>query len=205
MQTANRFSTLKSPNNTRNSREKSTPLEYKVNTFKQRPPLKSQNRERTNKVLTGNNLFRKQKQSKQTPIEFSINSENFPELNKPVDNLQNNLQNNYLEKIKQTKLEAEKREPIKSDWVILRKGNYQKPSQNFSQKSSQYTDSSYYNLLLARQILYDRQKHRDELNEILGDISPYWNLNFDNDEEDDDYYEYDDDDDDDDEYYDETY
>ena len=98
-------------------------------------------------------------------------------------------------------MEAEKREPIKPGWVILQKGN----SQKFSQKSLQYTDSKYYNLSLVRQIFYERQKHREELNEILGDISPYWNYNFDNDDDDDYDDDYDNDDDDDDEYYDETY
>ena len=32
----------------------------------------------------------------------------------------------------------------------------------------------YYNLELSKKILEDRKKEREKLNEILGDISPYW-------------------------------
>ena len=36
--------------------------------------------------------------------------------------------------------------------------------------------SPYYNPILAKKILEDRLKYREELNDLLGDISPYWNM-----------------------------
>ena len=48
--------------------------------------------------------------------------------------------------------------------------------------------SEYFNPKIAKEILDNRMTQREELNDILGDISPYWNMNY-PDELDDDYYE----------------
>ena len=67
--------------------------------------------------------------------------------------------------------------------------------------------SEYYNPKLSKQILNDRTKYREELNDILGDISPYWNTNLYYDEDDEEHNddEYDDEEYDEDDYDDETW
>ena len=39
-------------------------------------------------------------------------------------------------------------------------------------------DNPYYNPNAALKIMTDREKHREELNDILGDISPYWDMSW---------------------------
>jgi hypothetical protein len=58
--------------------------------------------------------------------------------------------------------------------------------------------NQYYDPVKTNLILSNRLKHREALNDILGDISPYWNMNlYDEDEDDEDDEGYDDNNDDD--------
>ena len=152
------------------------------------------------------NKFRHVNQVNQK-IEFNAQSEFFPQLNQDLSNndiVINCSEQSYLEKIKVTKLNAEKREPIPPGWQYLISTN----NNSLQKHKITKTTNIYYNPSLTVQILNDRQKQREELNEIVGDISPYWNMNLYDDNDDDDIIEYDYDDQneyDSGEYYDETW
>ena len=200
----------KSYNHRKKTPEK-TP-EKPFNIFKQnKPPTQNkeqtqnkpptQNKQQTqNKPPTQNNLFKKQSKLL-TKTQYNFSSESFPELNTNTTEIQDDTSNkyNYLEKIKVTKIILEEKKQIQFGWTNLQnlKTNYY---------SSKITISNYYNPNLAREILYNRQNDRDEINNILGDISPYWNTilyDNDDDEDHDDYCNYDSDKSD--EYYDDYY
>ena len=192
---SDRFSSLKSysknsynknSNNEKSYNEKSQykKSKYEKNTFKQK---KSKGRDTSSNINNNNNLFTKNLKED----EFSIKFENFPELVKndvlvDIDNTVDNKEKTYLEKIRETKYQNQKRnEIVPKGWTILQKGI------NTNKKREEINISEYYNPSLALEIMYNREKYREELNELLGDISPYWNTIIENDDEDeyeDEYY-----------------
>ena len=188
---SDRFSSLKSysknsynknSNNEKSHSEKSQYRKSKCekNTFKQK---KSKGRDTSSN--NDNNLFTKNLKDH----EFSIKFENFPELIKnhvlaDIDTTINNKEKTYLEKIRETKYQNQKRnEIVPKGWTILQKGI------NTKKKTEEINISEYYNPSLALEIMYNREKYREELNELLGDISPYWDIIFENNDEDEDEYE----------------
>lgn len=194
---SDRFSSLKSysknsynknSNNEKSHNEKSQykKSKYEKNTFKQK---KSKGRDTSSNINNNNNnnLFTKNLKDD----EFSIKFENFPELVKnhvlvDIDKTVDNKEKTYLEKIRETKYQNQKtNEIVPKGWTILQKGI------NTKKKREEINISEYYNPSLALEIMYNREKYREELNELLGDISPYWNTIIENDDEDeyeDEYY-----------------
>ena len=213
---SDRFSSLKSSINTNEKPQYEKPQyekpTFKQNIFKQRKPPKPSkysNKETTEHAHAPNNTFKTPLNQKKV---FSMVSENFPQLILDTSNHDNIMceKNTYLEKIRQTKLETEKKELIRPGWTILHINKTKAKSHTafLSQYSTKTQIVNYYNPSLSKKIFQNRQEQRLELNEILGDISPYWNMIIYDDEEDEEYNEneYDDIEEyDSSEYYDETW
>ena len=168
----------------------------RVNTFKQkktnRNEYKYKNNIKENIPYRSRNSFVKPKSE-----EFEIKLENFPSLNsddKCLSDTNKNLDElNYLEKTKLHKIKMAEKQLVPPGWKILTRTNvdHLNKSNPISIDSVSDNKSEYYNPRLAMSIQYNREKQREELNDILGDISPYWNIHELN-EEDDDYDDYDD-------------
>ena len=152
-----------------------------------------------------NNLINKQK------INLDLNPENFPILNITEEQQKQEQQQqqqqeqeqeqqlSYIEKIKLTKQNAQKQNQIPPGWTILKVNN-----QKSTKQQSTIECNPNFNPDLSMQILYYREMCREELNNIVGDISQYWNMTYIDDDYDDDDYDdyYDDDSNDDNEYFD---
>ena len=104
--------------------------------------------------------------------EFKIVKEEFPiltENTKTIDDKR--IDADYKDRIK--KVKEEKKELNKSKklqgWTYL-------PSKDLKTKDNVINIdlSPYYNPTQSIKILVDREEYREELNDILGDISPYW-------------------------------
>jgi len=113
------------------------------------------------------------------PPQFEIKKEEFPEL---VEGQEANIvkPNDYIEKLK--KIEEEKQQyksKLPKGWIKL-------PIENLVIEKKEPV-SEYYNPTNARKILQDRLEYREELNDILGHMSPYWDMLYPNELEDDDY------------------
>ena len=122
------------------------------------------NNNNKNKFNTKNNMF--YNKPKVMKPEFKISLEDFPvliettqTLNQPQPQIQN-----YSEKLKATKIEQENY-----------KQRISKTQKEYKKKDTQDIISEYYNPGLSARILNYRQEFREELNDMLGDISPYWN------------------------------
>lgn len=127
------------------------------------------------------------------PPQFEIKKEEFPELveGKEVDITK---QNDYIEKVKKVQEEKEQyRSQLKKGWVKL-------PIKNLVIEKKEPV-SEYYNPANARKILEDRLEYREELNDILGDMSPYWDMLYPDELEDLDYEDYSDESEDEEEEY----
>jgi hypothetical protein len=75
----------------------------------------------------------------------------------------------------QTQKYSEKLQSVKVEQENYKMRISKKPKE-YKKKDIQDTIiSEYYNPNLNLRILNDRQEYREELNDILGDISPYWN------------------------------
>ena len=119
--------------------------------------------------------------------EFNITKENFPTIGNNQKNEEKNEEKNdeienYLEKTKKEKIKKLKKEDTKLGWTTLKFNNnheiiinsrqtiFNKDIKNHLYKL-EYKNKKYN----ANLIIDNRIKQREELNEILGDISPYWN------------------------------
>ena len=131
---------------------------------------KNNNNNNKNKFNNNNNNNNKNKfynKPKVIELEFKINMEDFPVLQETTQTtVQTTTQTtNYSDKLKSIKVEQE---------------NYKmriskKPKEYKKKELPDTIISEYYNPTLSLRILNNRQEYREELNEILGDISPYWN------------------------------
>jgi hypothetical protein len=140
----------------------------KFNTHNSKNKFNNNNNNNNNnnkkKFNTKNNMF--YNKPKVVKPEFKISLEDFPvllettqTLNQPQAQIQN-----YSEKLKATKIEQENY-----------KQRISKTQKAYKKKDTQDIISEYYNPGLSLRILNDRQEFREELNDMLGDISPYWN------------------------------
>ena len=77
---------------------------------------------------------------------------------------------NYLEKIKQTAEEFKIVSLVPPGWIML--GDKFHPQLYRASEPI----SEYYSPMNAHLIMENRMLYREELNDILGDISPYWNI-----------------------------
>ena len=142
------------------------------------------------------NMFRKESKEKKKPNDnINLGVEVFPELNtkNKINTLKVNTDLSYLEKINQKKQELQQtKELIPKGWIFLNKF----PSKENTKKAVQI-NNKYYNPALSKKIIENRIKYREEINEMLGDISPYWDVDIygttlmdedeNNDSDDDDY------------------
>jgi len=125
---------------------------------------------------------------------FTLESENFPDLAIQISTINDKSKKkevNYLEKIKQTREKLlEKEALVLPGWTLL----YPKHVTNYCPKNFKKTiDNPYYAPHIAIKTMENRLFQRLELNDILGDISPYWDSDLfgeDLDELDDDDEEY---------------
>jgi len=122
--------------------------------------------------------------------EFQVILNEFPELmetdkketdkketdKKETDKKEEEIKFNYKDKILQTKEETNTKYKknrlnkfVSIEYDVIKLSEYYNPNQSIS-------------------ILENRMEHREELNDILGDISPYWNMQYLDDIEDE-YYE----------------
>ena len=128
------------------------------------------------KIRNKNNYFQKQKQhAKPKPVKIDFSEENFPSLCDKSEPIQTSQNENYLEKTKKIKEEKEKNlRKVPVGWIILHKGMVTK-NLIVSEKPE---INPYYNPAMAEKILEDRELYREELNNILGDMSPYWDMSW---------------------------
>ena len=143
--------------------------------------------------------------------------EEFPELNPKKsrnDEAENKTKStilSYSEKIKITKDLLINHNKIPKGWTLLKKENLYKSLinddmiknnteyyQNYNNENECIHLNPHYNPMKSYEIYMNREIYREEMNEMLGDISPYWNLDefegYESDEEsDDDYEEYEED------------
>ena len=150
------------------------------------PRSKNPRNQRHNKFQKNSNQnkfkMHDKKEKKDNNIDLGIKA--FPYLVMRVDYTEEEKLSNptkemsYIEKIKYFKELNEKKDPLPKGWTILSKNK-----QFVTYKKVNMDENPYYNPNLALKIIYERYINREELNVLIGDISPYWNM----DEE----YEYD--------------
>ena len=93
---------------------------------------------------------------------------------------------NYIDKVNKIKKESINTKPIlPKGWINL---SLVKQLPKREKECTKNEISLYYNPILAKKILDDRLEYREELNSILGDISPYWNMVYPEDLDDSDNY-----------------
>jgi len=112
--------------------------------------------------------------------QFELKKESFPEL---VSTTVSSITiTDYSKKAKTLPEPASIESKIPRGYSILSK----KETQNtpFQNKSTDIIDEILPSRHCAKLIMDNRQKQRDELNEIMGDMSPYWNLEEFNEEDD---------------------
>jgi len=133
----------------------------------------------------GQNRFQRRNEKKQKKeMSIDLGEKSFPALVKSVEYTEEEKLSNptrdmsYIEKIKYFKELNEKKDPLPKGWIILSKNTDFKPFTKVN-----LDENPYYNPNISLRIVYDRYINREELNDLVGDISPYWNM----DEE----YEYD--------------
>ena len=167
---SNRFKTL---NNSTESTIKNQKNENqnRQNIFKQKPTYSGNQPKKQYKRQT-ENQFRKKSIK---PLNFKLEDENFPSLSSKTQNT-NNSELSYLEKIKQCEEEKELQEDN-----VLPKGYIKLTHESLAKiaampKIPKEPINEYYNPYNAYLIMENRRIHREELNDILGDISPYWDI-----------------------------
>jgi hypothetical protein len=159
------LSQLVETNQTHNPKQK-----FNTHNSKNKFNNNNNNNNNKNKFNTKNNMF--YNKPKIVKPEFKISLEDFPVLLETTQTLnqaqpqtkpQAQIQN-YSEKLKATKIEQENY-----------KQRISKTQKAYKKKDTQDIISEYYNPGLSLRILNHRQEFREELNDMLGDISPYWN------------------------------
>ena len=102
-------------------------------------------------------------------IEFNIENTDFPELIKPV---QSNLTSENIYNKNESSDKIIEKKTLPPGWVsVLSKQHTLIKKNNIESEISPY-----YNPKMAKKTLENRLIYREELNELLGDISPYWDM-----------------------------
>jgi len=148
-------------------RQKPKPLSTQPST----QPSMQQNKLRTNNQQ--NNQFKKPSKFVQ---EFKAQNENFPTLSTNVPQITVSSTLSYSEKIKKHEEKTQKVVIIPKGYIILA---YMTPKP----KQKKITNV-YYNPAGSKLIMDNRKKQREELNNLLGSMSPYWNMHRDTDDDD---------------------
>ena len=123
-----------------------------------------------NRTNYRNPFFKAKGNKEERKEQFKIKNEDFPLLisgNATSGNATSeNATTNYSEKLKARKVEQENYK-----LRLSKKKEYKKEQKEQQEEAL----SEYYNPMLSLKILNDRLESREALNEILGDLSPYWN------------------------------
>lgn len=146
------------------------------------------NRRHTHTTNSNVNKFRKQEKvkKKEPQIEFKSDKE-FPELfpnatnatnaDLEVDNLEKEKAGlSYIEKIKLFREENKVEEKLEKGWQFLTKQTKQTKQAKEAKEAKHNMENPYYNPELSLAILNNRYQYREEINELVGDISEYWNI-----------------------------
>ena len=178
---ANRFAALIDTNNNNNNNNN--------NRFSGSKNNRNERHNKFRKDDSKNRFHMREKREKIEKIEkreknIDIGEIAFPSLVKRGEYTQEEKQANptkgmsYIEKIKYFKELNEKKDPLPKGWTILSKNQQFAPYEKVN-----IDENPYYNPYNAFAIIYERYINREELNNIIGDISPHWNM--------DEQYEYD--------------
>tara|TARA_A100001011_G_C14314953_1_gene847518 strand:- start:2005 stop:2643 length:639 start_codon:yes stop_codon:yes gene_type:complete len=127
------------------------------------------NKDYKNRDYKNKNQFKEQNSFKKKEKEFEVKTEEFPELvkNKTTNISQNSYINRLNKEIKETNLKKTEEKP---GWSIL---SLNKKYKTFN-KIEDF--SEYFNPTGANLIWQNRIKFREDLNDLLGDRSPYWDM-----------------------------
>ena len=143
------------------------------------------NRRHTHTTNSNVNKFRKQEKVKKKEPQIGIESDKeFPELfpnTKKTTNTDLEVNNpekekgglSYIEKIKLFREENKVEEKLEKGWQFLTKNTKQAKQ---AKQAKQNMENPYYNPELSLAILNNRNEYREEINELVGDISEYWNI-----------------------------
>ena len=189
----NRQPTYNNNNNTQNASTNNIFKQQRQQPQRQRPQRQRPQQQSQPTYLTQKNMFKQHEKAV-----FTLESENFPDLAIQLSTINDKSKKkeiNYLEKIKQTKEKLlEKESLVLPGWSLL----YPKHVTNYCPiKFKKIIENPYYAPHIAIKTMEHRLFQRLELNDILGDISPYWDTDlFGEDlselDDDDDTYLYDD-------------
>ena len=161
----NRFAALVNDNNNNNNNNNNN------HKFRDR---KNRN-QRNNKVSNDNrvNKFKSQDNKPKKELSIDLGENSFPVLLKCVEDKdisKNPIKEmSYIEKIKYFKELNEKKDLLPKGWVRLTKNNKLKKFEK-----NNFEKNPYYNPDITYMIIYERYTNREELNNLIGDISPYW-------------------------------
>ena len=120
-------------------------------------------------------------------FEFDIEKCSFPGLGGcNTETIEDSVEDSYKSKIEKTKEEKQISQALPPGWISLTNGVTNVNVQRAKPTPMETEYNPYYNPLGNRLIIENRRELREELNDILGDMSPYWNmdLEFENDTED---------------------
>lgn len=109
--------------------------------------------------------------------EFNIANVEFPDLVKDIENKEEKAENIYKDKVNKVQVTINKKQEreLPKGWIYLSQCK-QNSKEKTVHKNKESEISPYYNPAMAKKILEDRLIYREELNRLLGDISPYWNM-----------------------------
>lgn len=207
----NRFACLKGENNDRTkdiTPKREININSKKNTFINNKQSKSKNHKHNNRTYNNNktsdnkekNLFTNKTTAQN--VEIKINSTNdFPALkNTNKKTTSDSLEIENYSKIVTSEIHVEKEvvSKVQPGYVAISRVNGKSIfiyGYHNKKKSKIYTKEEIeqkQNRYKAHKIMENRRLYREELNDILGDISPYWNMydyDYDEDNDYDDYWE----------------
>ena len=143
------------------------------NIFQQKPKPSSTQQNHHSSTPRPNNQFKK---PSKLVKEFKTQQENFPTLSTDIPQISVSTLS-YSEKIKRHEEKTQNDIIVPKGYIIL--ANMKpKPKQ-------QKIMNEYYNPAMSKLIMNNRKKEREELNELLGSMSPYWYMYRDNTDDDD--------------------
>jgi hypothetical protein len=119
--------------------------------------------------------------------EFIMKTSLFPLLNNnSTESLSVESTESYKSKIQKFKEQNIVEVTVPAGYIILTKNRDTHLTPKIMKPVAEYNE--YYNPWISRLIMENRVNQREELNDILGDISPYWNMEIPNE---DDYLDFD--------------
>ena len=180
----NRFSALNEETNKANKKKESGSNIFRNSKQDSRQSKDKSRREKQNQFRNSQNRSKVKK-------EFKVNSEEFPTLENKSINTENLSETDkkpeltYSEKIIKQKM-IQQEAITNKKWLVLTRESLAKlPKKETNREEEKEEENEYYRKNAANLIIETRRQYREELNDILGDMSPYWDLptEFDDDDE----------------------